>query len=123
MSFGAGTNLGIQVTDAARLTITNPITGPQGLVKFGAGTLAFAGTSTYTGRTTIAAGTVLLRPPPPTRNCSGGQQRELDERHGHNADQRLHHSASGSLPEALVVEVDDRIASATAPTVTYNGVR
>ena len=26
------------------------------------------------------------------------------------------------MPEALVVDVDDRVASATAPTVTYNGV-
>ncbi len=123
VSFGAGTNLGIQVTDAAPFTLTNPISGAQGLVKYGAGTLAMSATSTYTGRTTIAAGTVLLGAPASYSTISlAGSSGNWTNATATTQTNAYTISASGSLPEALVVDVDDRVASATAPTVTYNGV-
>jgi len=46
--------------DSETTTIAAPLSGTNGFVKTGAGTLVLGGTSTYTGNTTISAGTLQL---------------------------------------------------------------
>ncbi|MBN1577895.1 MAG: DUF2341 domain-containing protein, partial [Chitinispirillaceae bacterium] len=55
-----GTKKGISVASGKSATITTPITGSGGITKTGAGTLIFNGGNTYTGTTTISAGTLRL---------------------------------------------------------------
>lgn len=64
----SGSNLGFDTTNAAggTFTITDDLVnstgtggGAIGLNKFGSGTLVLAGTNTYTGRTSISAGTLV----------------------------------------------------------------
>jgi autotransporter-associated beta strand protein len=53
---------GLDVADPAHtFTLAQALTGPGGLSKLGAGTLALAGANTYTGSTFVAAGTLLAR--------------------------------------------------------------
>ena len=56
------TDVIIGVDSGGSLTIASQITGDQGFVKVGAGTLELAGTiaNTYTGETTVTLGTLLL---------------------------------------------------------------
>jgi autotransporter-associated beta strand protein len=50
----------LTVTGAGNTTISGAISGAGGLTKEGAGTLTLSGTNTYTGATTVNAGTVSL---------------------------------------------------------------
>jgi len=58
------TNIGIAYIDvtnsAAQLTLGGVISGPNGLMKLGAGSLVLSGTNTYAGGTTISSGTVAI---------------------------------------------------------------
>ncbi len=61
VTFPAGTSLGIQVVDPSPYTLSNSLSGAMGLNKLGAGNLLIVGSSnTYTGPTTISAGTLQL---------------------------------------------------------------
>ncbi len=57
---------GFGADTGAVLTIANPITGSGAFVKSGAGTVSLAAANTYTGLTTVAAGTLELN------NATGG---------------------------------------------------
>ena len=53
---------GLDIADPANtVTLAQALSGPGGLTKLGAGTLALAGTNTYTGATSLAEGTLLAR--------------------------------------------------------------
>ena len=54
---GGAFNVGSGLT----LVISNPITGPGNLTNSGAGSLVLAGTNTYSGSTTLSAGTLQLQ--------------------------------------------------------------
>gem|GEM_PF-823897 len=58
------TNIGLAVIDvtnsSARLTLGGVISGANGLLKYGAGTLVLTGANTYVGGTTISTGTVAI---------------------------------------------------------------
>ena len=61
VTFPAGTSLGIQVLDPSPYPLSNSLSGAMGLNKLGAGSLLIVGSSnTYTGPTTISAGTLQL---------------------------------------------------------------
>jgi len=54
---------GIDVSDASHtLTLNQPLAGTGGLTKRGAGTLVMTGANTYSGSTTVAAGTLRVAP-------------------------------------------------------------
>lgn len=53
-------NATLQINRSNNYTITNAISGTGALVKTGAGTLTLSGQNTYTGQTTIWAGTIQL---------------------------------------------------------------
>ncbi|WP_193760045.1 autotransporter-associated beta strand repeat-containing protein [Azorhizobium caulinodans] len=59
-AFSAGTKPAIYVESGASATIASNLTGTDGLSKTGAGTLIFSGVGTYTGGTSIAAGTLQI---------------------------------------------------------------
>ena len=60
-SFAPGALLGIDTTDAtAAYSYSNNVAGNIGLTKLGANTLLLSGSNTYTGPTTIAAGTLQI---------------------------------------------------------------
>ncbi len=60
-SFASGAALGIDTTDApGGVTYAGALAGSFGLTKIGPNTLTLAGANTYTGLTTIAAGTLQL---------------------------------------------------------------
>ncbi|WP_238200424.1 autotransporter-associated beta strand repeat-containing protein, partial [Methylobacterium tardum] len=53
---------GLDIADPANtFTLAQALSGPGSLTKLGPGTLTLAGTNTYTGPTTLAAGTLLAR--------------------------------------------------------------
>jgi fibronectin-binding autotransporter adhesin len=61
-AFASGSNLGIEVTTGS-FTYANNVGATQtakGLVKSGAGTLILSGANTYSGTTTVSAGTLLV---------------------------------------------------------------
>ena len=64
----------------------------RGLVKLGANTLTLSGTNTYTGPTTVAAGSLQIdNPPPPIRcqrHCLAGSQRRAGPRQQYHCGQR-----------------------------------
>jgi autotransporter-associated beta strand protein len=57
ISLGLGT---VTADPATTTTITAPLTGSAGLTKNGGGLLVLAGTNTYTGATTVSAGTLQI---------------------------------------------------------------
>ena len=61
-TFSSGSALGIDTSGAGAsgFTYGSNITGSLGLTKLGAGTLTLSGASTYTGDTTVAAGTLAI---------------------------------------------------------------
>ncbi|VVE58669.1 Adhesin BmaC autotransporter [Pandoraea anapnoica] len=56
-------NGGVIDTQGFKTTITQPITGPGGLAKKGSGTLELDGVSSYSGGTTVLAGTLAVGDP------------------------------------------------------------
>ena len=68
-TLGAGAGPAITLTGGATIQVVNatdtdtisaPIAGTVGLNKIGAGTLVLGGTNTYSGKTTISAGTLQV---------------------------------------------------------------
>ena len=60
LTVDAGTNVPVINVSNLMTTISTPVTGTNGLVKNGAGTLVFSAQKTYTGGTTINAGILNL---------------------------------------------------------------
>jgi autotransporter-associated beta strand protein len=67
----AGANL-LTVTGAGDTTFSGIVSGSAGLTKTGAGTLTVSGVNTYTGGSTINAGTVVINSASSLGNTSGG---------------------------------------------------
>jgi autotransporter-associated beta strand protein len=67
------TGKNISVDSGVNLTIQSVIAGPSVVSKIGAGTLTLSGANTYTGATTISAGTLNL-----TGNLTGGTAITID---------------------------------------------
>ena len=62
-SFSTGSVLGLSVTDASPFNLSNSIGGPQGLRLLGGGVLVLGVSNSYTGPTTVSAGTLELADP------------------------------------------------------------
>jgi autotransporter-associated beta strand protein len=56
----AGTNPGVNVSSGVTATIASPIAGTSGMIMSGTGRLVLSGANTYTGGTTISAGTLQI---------------------------------------------------------------
>ncbi|MEZ5889625.1 MAG: autotransporter-associated beta strand repeat-containing protein [Xanthobacteraceae bacterium] len=67
-----GVNPTIDVLSGGSATIISPIAGSAGLTKTGDGTLTLSGTNTYTGGTTINAGTLSVNSDAKLGNTAGG---------------------------------------------------
>ena len=60
VSFPAGSSLAVQVVSPETFTLSNSISGAQGLLKLGSGTLAMSASNSFTGGTTLSAGGLKL---------------------------------------------------------------
>jgi autotransporter-associated beta strand protein len=96
----------LAVANATNLTLSGAIGGAAGLVKSGAGRLALSGTSTFTGGTTVNAGTLLVNgtiPGPVTVNAGATL------------------GGTGTVTGPVTVNAGGTLAAGLSPGVTNTG--